>query len=62
MNVTKPLQNDTPVSGCFSCKTQEYSQSTVPLDLGTTSILHMYWLTDDDEIDSFGYSIPNFDT
>ncbi len=46
---------------CFSCETQEYSQSIVLLDLGTTSMLHVCWLTDAGEVNSFGLSTPNFD-
>ncbi len=48
------------VTGCFSCKAQDFSQSTVLLDLAT-SMLHVYWLTDADEINSFVHLIPNFD-
>ncbi len=47
---------------CFSCKRQKYSQSTAQSGLGTKSMLHVFWLTYADEINSFSHSIPNFDT
>ncbi len=46
----------------LSCKTQEYSQSKVLLDPDVTSMRHVYWFTDADEINSFGHMIPNFGT
>ncbi len=48
-----------PVSGCngFFPAKDEYSQSTVLLNLGTTGVLHAYWLTDGDEINFFGHSL-----
>ncbi len=42
--------------------TQVYSQSTVLLDLGTTSMLQAYWLTAADEVNSFDQTIPISDT